>query len=82
TSAIPSLETRQKLLQLGWDVLPHSCTIRLSLISLCWEFFNRKNLNHFSAAKDLDFSEHEISKLAERRRRVMDQNDRTMRYVE
>ena len=85
-----SLMTRQKLLQLGWEVLihlPYSPDVAPLDFHLFWTLQNslsRKNFNsledckrqleQFFAQRDKKFWEDEIMKLPEKRQRVVEQN--------
>lgn len=85
-----SLIACQKLLELGWDVLPHPaylpdlapsdfylfCSIQNSLWGIT--FNSDEGINHyliqFFTDKDRSFYEWEIMKLTERRQKVIEQN--------
>ncbi|XP_018366071.1 PREDICTED: histone-lysine N-methyltransferase SETMAR-like [Trachymyrmex cornetzi] len=85
-----SLQSRQKLVQLGWDVLPHPPyspdlapsdyhLFRVLQKSLNGKSFNsledcKNHLDQFIAEKDAKFWENGIMKLPERWRKVVEQN--------
>ena len=85
-----SLMTRQKLLQLGWEVLihpPYSPDIALSDFPFFWSLQNslngknfnsledcKRHLEQFFAQKDKKFWEDGIMKLPEKWQKVVEQN--------
>ena len=84
-----SLMTRQKLLQLGWDVLihlPHSSDVTPLDFHLFWSLQNslngknfnslencKRHLEQFFAQKDKKFSQDGIMKLPEKWQKVVEQ---------